>query len=91
MSILTLAPACYEELRVFAFDEYSVLNIAPEWCYAPSDGVQGGAQESEAIEQPYEDLQAVAAALRLAIADAHGLAVRLSGDRSYLSLLRMRR
>ena len=56
---LTLAPACYEELRLFASDNESMLRIAADW-YEPPDNEWDG----DTVEQRYEDLQALAAALR---------------------------
>ncbi len=58
---LSLAPASYEELRLFAVDEQTVLTVATDWCVPPSD-VWGGAGDT--VAKPFKDLPALAAALR---------------------------
>ncbi len=78
---LALAPACYEELRLLAADERSV-TLQAEYCLTQDTVMYR-------VEQCYDDLQAVAVALRR-FADLYGLALTVSDDETFLSVVRVR-
>ena len=83
---LALAPACYEELRLFPVAERSLTLEAEYLSMQAPDTVM-----HRAIER-YDDLQAIAAALQR-FADAYGLTVSVldhNNGLTFLSVMRVR-
>ncbi len=76
--VLSLAPACYEEFRLYADVTHPMVDIASMWMLADGNKVDN-------VDDRFQDLQALAAAMHR-FASAHGLAVSLSADDTFLRI-----
>ena len=77
---LDLAPACYEELRLYTDAEFPMLTLRAVYL-SPQDTIM------HCVEQCFDNMQAVAAALRR-FADDYDMAVSMSEAGTFLSVVR---
>ncbi len=80
---LNLAPVCYQEFRLCAGGEHPVLNVSADWQLEDIN-------EFDDVNVKYDSVQDLALAMQR-FAHAHGLNVGLSGDETYLHVVRVRR